>query len=214
MSTKSRILLIMIVLAGLYYSYDRGTHSPSDSPHRPPPAIDRPTPITLSSEEFEKVRIATKDTDPQVRWAAIDLLYRLDEPQALEIIEKALSMDTEPSVRRNAIDILKTHADSGKELLPALRDTEKDIRVAALIALGECGDPSVVGAVSGLLTDTEPEVRMQALRSLARIQERRVEEFRPLQNQLRKDYETTVTHIRGQNDAKKSSPFIPDFNVR
>lgn len=212
---KIRFLLVAVLLGGAFYLHRRFSRNAVFKDLLPPPAIDMPEPIAMNPQDIEKVRTATKDSDPQVRWAAIDLLYRLKDPQAVKIIEQTLAVDTEPSVRRNAIDILKQHDKNGvgRELLPALRDTEKDIRIAALIALGEYGRPSTVSDVSELLTDSEPEVRIQALRTLSRIQERRVAEFVPLQEQMRQNYEQASS--RSLKRKAITSPFIQnnDFKV-
>jgi len=65
-------------------------------------------------------------------------------------------------------------------------------RIASLQALGDIGDPSVAVWVTALLRDTEPTVRIEALRTLGRFQDKRKAEFKILAEKLRADYEDAV----------------------
>ncbi|MFA6029274.1 MAG: HEAT repeat domain-containing protein [Elusimicrobiota bacterium] len=210
-----RFLLVLIVVGGLLYFHQKYSQRPGPPPPSPPPAMDMPPPIALDEMELDKVRLATKDSDPQVRWAAIELLYRIKDPEALTLLEKTLAIDSEPQVRRNAVEILRNQSSKGapKQLLPALRDPEKDIRIVALLAIGERGDASVIPDVSKLLLDIEPDVRLQALRTLARIQEKRVGEFLPLQEQLKTDYNEIVVRSKRKAQQEPSTGKKPEFRI-
>jgi HEAT repeat protein len=204
----TRLFLIAVIIGGFaYFLQHRPVHQ--EEPLPAPPAMNMPPPVALSDTDLDKVKLATRDSDPQVRWAAIELLYRLRDPEAVQLMEKALSIDIDPHVRQNAIEILRMDASSGSmsQLLPSLRDTEKDIRIAGLLAIGEKGDPTLVPEVSKLLTDSEPEVRLQALHALSLLQEKRSSEFRPLQEQLRQDYEQIVS--RSKRKAAQASYGAP-----
>jgi len=55
----------------------------------------------------------------------------------------------------------------------ALRDTESNVRLAALNALGQIGDPSAAPSIGSLLSDVDEGVRLQALRTLNELEAKR-----------------------------------------
>src|SRR5258708_16638807 len=55
-------------------------------------------------------------------------------------------------------------------------------------------DPSVVTWVTALLKDPEPDVRIAALQTLGRFQDKRRLEFEALTEKLKKDYERSEEH--------------------
>lgn len=186
-----RILMFCALVMGLVHLYRSRYQSP---PPPPPPALKIPPAPALTPAEIERVRMATKDNDPGVRWAAIELLYRLRDPHAPRIMAETLSMDTEPSVRMKALALLRQTPEpaAAEDLLLALRDPEKEVRIAALAALSDAGDLSLAPYVSALLTDSDPQVRIQALQTLSRFQEQKRRDRQILTDKLKADYEEAV----------------------
>lgn len=202
-----RLFFIAVLAGGIFYMYQQGTKPPPPPPEPPPrpPILDvqAPAPV-ITAEELEKVRMSTKDSDPQVRWAAIELLYKVRAPDAYDILENALSIDTELDVRRRALELIKVSDNPAKvkDLVLATKDSEKEIRLAALLALGEHGGPSVAPNVVALLNDVEPDVRLQAIHALGRIQEKRYQEFKAEQDLLREEYEKAVARSQGKTQQR------------
>ncbi len=193
-----RIVLIVVFLAGAIYLYSRRSSGVSEQP-RPeppptPPVLQHFPPLVLSEMEIQKIRLATMDGDPQVRWAAIDLLYRVRDPQIYEILQKTLKIDSEPGVRRKSLDILKkvNSPDRIPVLIGALNDTERNIRIAALVALGEVADPKATTAIIKALRDTDPIVRRQALNTLGVIQTKMDLQHKEMQEKVRQEYEKAL----------------------
>ncbi|MCX5789259.1 MAG: HEAT repeat domain-containing protein [Elusimicrobia bacterium] len=209
----ARILMIVGLVSGLFLLYRVQHQPPPPAPPPPPPRIELPPVPVLSEAELQKVRNAAKDADPQVRWAAIELLYRVRDPMASEVMRGLLSTDADPAVKTKAIETLQK---TGKQeyagdLILALKDQDKDVRMAALIALGELSDARAAPAVVEMLRDYEPEVRMQALHTMARFQEKRQSEYRQLAQRLREQYkESLETHKRTQS--KGATMGMPDIN--
>ena len=212
----SRILMVIVIVGGMIYLYKKedlrpvmapaSVESRAASPTQPlPEALATPTlpPPVLSLEEIEKIRHSTKDSDPTVRWAAIGLLYRIRDPRVFDILEESLSLDTEVSVRRHALELLKGSRNPGvvRKLIKALRDPEKEMRLAALLAIGDLGDPSAAAEVIEMTRDVEPDVRRQALNTLGRIQEKRQQEHKHQQDLLRQEYEKAL---------HRNDPMAPD----
>jgi len=189
--------LICVLVGGSYYLFQKRSVDPTpiELPPPPvPPVLSHQPPLVLTNDELDKIKLATMDGDPAVRWAAIGLLYRVGHPQAYEILEKSLKIDGEPSVRRKALDILKKENTPGRVglLIGALNDTAASIRLAALLALGEIGDPKSIPAIVKALQDTEPVVRRQALSTLGTIQTKQNLDHQKVQNQIRHEYEAAL----------------------
>jgi HEAT repeat protein len=218
-----RLLLIGIFIGGAYYLYDsRGQKEEQQAaqqiiePPPAPPVLEHTPPPVLTHTEIEKIRLATNDGDPQVRWAAINLLHRVRDPHALAILQKALKIDSESSVRMKALNILKTieSPDRITVLIGALNDTERGIRLAALTALAEIGDPRATPAIVKALRDTEPTVRQKALRTLGRIQNTQDRKHKLMQDQIRQEYEKRLEEherkLKQQADSS-ASPKLKDL---
>lgn len=166
----------------------------------PPPPAPPPAPLVLpaspvfSDEDLAMVRGSLLDGDPEVRWAAIQLLFNIRDPQLGPALEKMLSQDPDEGIRLKIIGMLKGREEVARlgALVRGLSDPEKAVRLASLDALGDIGDPSVVVWVTAVLRDTEPEVRMRALRTLGRFQDKRKAEFSALAEKLRLDYHAAL----------------------
>lgn len=160
----------------------------------PPPAImQNPAPV-FSEDEIRKVRLSLQDADSMVRWAAIQLLFNIRDPQLGPSLEKMLAEDPDPEVRMKVVGLFKGREDLSRlgALVRGLGDTDPLVRIASLQALGDIGDPSVAVWVTALLKDSEPSVRIEALRTLGRFQDKRKAEFKALADKLRGDYEEAV----------------------
>ena len=160
----------------------------------PPPAImQQPGPV-FTEDEIKKVRLSLQDTDPSVRWAAIQLLFNIRDPQLAPSLEKMLTTDPDPEVRIKVVSLFKGREDLSRlgALVRGLSDVDASVRMASLLALGDIGDPSVVLWVTALLRDVEPNVRIEALHTLGRFQDKRKAEFKALADKLRADYEEAV----------------------
>ncbi len=160
----------------------------------PPPAIQQQPGPVFSEDEIRKVRVSLQDADSEVRWAAIQLLFNIRDPQLGPSLEKMLAEDPDPEVRMKVVGLFKGREDLSRlgALVRGLNDTDPNVRIASLQALGDIGDPSVAIWVTAVLKDAEPNVRIEALRTLGRFQDKRKAEFKALADKLRADYEEAV----------------------
>lgn len=163
------------------------------APPPPPAIVQQPGPV-FSEDEIKKVRQSLQDADSSVRWAAIQLLFNIRDPQLGPSLEKMLAEDPDPEVRMKVVSLFKGREDISRlgALVRGLGDYDSNVRIASLQALGDIGDPSVAVWVTALLRDTEPTVRIEALRTLGRFQDKRKAEFKILAEKLRADYEDAV----------------------
>ncbi|MDP3543065.1 MAG: HEAT repeat domain-containing protein [Elusimicrobiota bacterium] len=191
----NRLAMLLIFLGAasfLVWDYRNPAREPMVAP--PPPAIEQNAAPVFSEEEIRKVRLSLQDSDPAVRWAAIQLLFNIRDPQLGPMLDKMLTEDPDPEVRMKVVSLFKGREDLSRlgALVRGLSDYDSKVRIASLQALGDIGDPSVVLWVTALLRDVEPDVRIEALRTLGRFQDKRKAEFKALADKLRSDYEAAV----------------------
>ncbi len=197
-----RLFLVAAAAAGAFLVFRLQRHQAQP----PPPAVATQPLPALSEAELRKIRASTQDIDPKVRWAAIELLYRLKDPAVDRMVADILAVDSDSQVRRQVVDMLKQghEPSNAKNLALALKDGEKEVRIAALLALGELGDSRYAPAIAEMLKDYEPDVRMQALRTMGRLQERRQAEYQALAAKLKAEYE---------RNARSGKPQLKDIRL-
>lgn len=198
--------------AGIFMLYRIQHQPPPPAPAPPPPRIELAPVAVLSEAELQKIRATAKDADPQVRWAAIELLFRVRDPLASDVLRNLLTTDADPAVKTKAIAALEKNGDPrlAEDLMIALKDPEKDVRMAALLALGELGDARSAPAVVEMLRDYEPQVRMQALHTMGRFQEKRQQEYQALAQRLKEEYQRSLAAQKRAQAAQKTGFQLPD----
>lgn len=188
-------MLAVFLSAAGFLVWDRlNPPAPPPAPPPPPPMSAADSAPVFSEAEIQKMRGSLQDADPEVRWAAVQLLFNIRDPQVGPLVERMLTEDPDPEVRVKIISLYKGREESSRlgPLVRGLQDVDMTVRLASLKALGDIGDPSVTVWVVALLRDVEPEVRIEALRTLGRFQDRRKAEFKALAEKLRLDYEEAV----------------------
>lgn len=167
---------------------------PEREAQAPPPAVAQHPEPAFGEDAVKKVRLSLQDADSSVRWAAIQLLFNIRDPQLGPLLEKMLIEDPDPEVRMKVASLFKGRKDLSRlgALVRGLSDVDASVRTASLQALGDIGDPSVAIWVTALLKDAEPDVRIEALRTLGRFQDKRKADFQALADKLRIDYEEAI----------------------
>jgi len=116
-------------------------------------------------------RLAIEE-DPAVRAVLIGGLQRATDAQALAGARAGLA-DADANVRRAAAELAGWVPAVGKalsgELQVALADGAAEVRAAATRAIGLTGDSSAFDVVARGLKDGDPQVRLEAVRSIKRI---------------------------------------------
>ncbi len=126
----------------------------------------------------------TQEQDQLVWQSCLAALKADGSPDAQPIMLLALH-HTWPDVRRLGVELVERYptAEAASWLLPLLRDSHPGVRLAAIAAIGKCSNPMAIEgfpaqgttpAVPGLrslLSDTDEEVRLTALMSLARLRD-------------------------------------------
>jgi len=194
-------LAMALLAASSYYLFRQYTRMalPPPAPPTQPAAPPVKPPSFLTPEELKRVRASTKHYDPGVRSTALELLYTLGDPDAITYLEQAVAKDPDPAVRLKAVQLLGSKAGGPRAhaLVTALKDPEKEIRLAALKGLEEAGDAGAAPWIARAASkDYDPEVRAEALRVLGDLQDKRRRDFEQLATQLRQQYEQAVERSR------------------
>jgi len=188
-----RWAMAALLLAGAAYLYLHQKRGDAQQPPQPA-TLNLPVAPVLTMAEIEKVRRSTNDQDPEVRWAAIQLLVTLKDPEIVAVMDNIVQRDPDPELRRRGVELL--HRVENVSILPpiirGLKDPEKEVRIACLRTVGNIGDPAAIPWVTEALKDYEPEVKVEALRTLTRFEDKRRQEFQALAEKLRRDYEQAV----------------------
>jgi len=205
-----------MILAGLGLGYYAYTHV--SRPRRPggePPAVvaeaplpsppqSTAPPVVFNEEQFEKVRASTNDSDARVRWQAAKFLIDAHDPQAESIVVRMVQHDEDAGIRREAIGVLESRASPQVILVivAALKDSETNVRLTALQALGRIGDSSTVPAISDSLRDVDEHVRLSALQTLTALQERRNSDLKRIEED-RQRYQQELAEHRKKVEAMR-----------
>ncbi len=117
---------------------------------------------------------ALKDSDRDVREAALNALVQLRDPNIFEPLVQALS-DESPDVREKAAFGLGQMHDKRAvaPLTNALKDASADVREQAVFALGQLRDPAAFDGIVAALRDSNADVREQAVFALGQLRDRR-----------------------------------------
>ncbi|MBI3298319.1 MAG: HEAT repeat domain-containing protein [Elusimicrobia bacterium] len=163
-------------------------------PPPPPPPLEEPPPPVIDEASMEKIRLSTKDTNPLVRWEAIQLMISAGTPEADTYLFDMLQRDTEADLRLRAVAVLKSRPGLkvSRALTNALKDSEPDVRLAALDAVSHREDINAAQFVGTLVSDSDERVRLAAIRALNMLNEKRARKTREAADrnaQAQKDYQ-------------------------
>jgi HEAT repeat protein len=121
--------------------------------------------------------MARKDPSPRVRESAIRALADTDSREAFEVLrDTALSGDS-VELRKRAIRSLSDMDEHQAEVLPILKsvaekDTDSELAMMAVRALGDIESREAVAALQGIYTQaTAPEVRRAVVQAITDIDE-------------------------------------------
>ena len=129
-----------------------------------------------SRAAVEKMLPLLSDEDPSVRNTAIDILRKIGI-DGVDLLH-AHAKDADDNVRMFILDILGTIGihESVDILIEGLYDVNPNVRNAAVISLGELGDPRAFDHLKQLINDEE-WIRFSVIESLARIPHEQAVDF-------------------------------------
>lgn len=179
-------LMLLIFIAGVYYLVNQSkeeqkkkellaaakTNSAAVLPEPSLPVKPEKTYlIKFSMETLKTLRGLTQDANEKVRFASAELLWQLQDESAPSVIKNMLENETEPEVKKQLIAMLaKDKSKLSLALLSeALKDYDKETRLAAVNAIGTFSNKEAIPALNRALEDYDEEVRLKALESVNTI---------------------------------------------
>ncbi|MBS0202869.1 MAG: HEAT repeat domain-containing protein [Planctomycetes bacterium] len=122
-------------------------------------------------EALPAIRERLVDADGQVRWLALEAYWHIrSDPEDVAAIAAPMLGDPEADVRESACKILESIGpQSIRPILDALRSDARDLRIPALTVLRRIGWDAPSPQIDEVLREqsNDPEVRLEAMRTLA-----------------------------------------------
>lgn len=130
--------------------------------------------VKIGPSSVSPLLSALASTNPRLRLAATDVLWRINDPRVVDALILALH-DPAPEVRVGAAMSLGFRRDprGTQPLIRALRDPDDRVRTYASVGLGFLNDRQSVEPLIVALSDSSSAVRGAALTTLAGIADRR-----------------------------------------
>ncbi len=194
------IVMVIVFVGCIFYLLIK--HSPTDDANQPADSgtaqvenqtaqaeaaqrkMSAPIQERLDGQTIQTFERLLNDVDPEVRLASLDVLYKMNHPNALNFMKKFVSEDSEMKMRVGVIDMIAKQGDiNGLPVLAlALKDTDPQVRLNAVSALDKLRAPECIQVLRFALKDEDSKVKVGAMRAIESVEkyltEKRLEEER------------------------------------
>ncbi len=173
-------LMILVFIAGIYYLVTTKEKKEQVEIQKAeqlkveatlPVKPERVYVMRFSRETLLIMRRLTQDANPDVRYAATELLWQMQDEQSPAIIKHMFEMETETNVKKSLIRMLakeKTRI-SLHLLAEALNNYDKDTKIAAIRAIGSFANKEALPILNIALNDYDEVVKIEALKAINSI---------------------------------------------
>jgi len=136
-----------------------------------PDKVSHGSQMGLTRETLHTLYELTYDPSEKVRWTAVELLYRTDDPNITKILLTVIGRDPDPGVKVRILDMVSADKDkqSLKIIAAAVKDFNKEVRLAALRNLKKFNYPEAIPVISRALNDEEQDVKLAAMDTLKTV---------------------------------------------
>lgn len=176
------VILLLVFIGGIYYLVQQDKREKErvqqaeqlkkdQSTEALPVKTEKAYNLKFSVDTVKTLRGLTQDANAKVRYAAVELLWQLQDEYAPSIIKKMLQEETEASTKQDIIKLLsndKTRI-SLALLAEALNDYDKDTRLKAVEAISGFTNKEAIPVLGKSLNDYDEEVRLKALEAINKI---------------------------------------------
>ena len=172
-------LLILVFIAGIYYLVSTKVKDKMEAEKAEQLKQEEVLPIKpervyvmrFSRETLLIMRRLTQDANPDVRFAATELLWQMQDEQSPAIIKRMLEMEVESDVKLSLIKMLareKTRINL-HILGEALKNYDKKTKISAIQAIGTFANKEALPILNTSLNDYDEEVKIEALKAINSI---------------------------------------------
>lgn len=127
--------------------------------------------MRFSLQTVKTLRGLTQDPNEKVRFAAVELLWQLQDEQAPALVKRMLQEETEASVKKNILEMLsrdKTKL-SLALLAEGLNDYDKETKIKVVEAISTFSNKEAILVLNKAMEDYDEEVRLKAVEAVNRI---------------------------------------------
>ncbi|MBU2572771.1 MAG: HEAT repeat domain-containing protein [Elusimicrobia bacterium] len=180
-------LMLLIFVAGVYYMISRNKNDArrqelaqqanqellkaAETDPELPDKSEKAYMMRFSVQTLKTLRSLTYDPNEKVRFAAIELLWQLQDERAPSIIKHMFQEETDAGVKKNILEMLsrdKTKL-SLALLAGALNDYDTDTRIKVVEAIGNFSNKEAIVVLNKALEDYDEKVRLKAVEAVDRI---------------------------------------------
>ncbi|MCK4936433.1 MAG: HEAT repeat domain-containing protein [Elusimicrobiales bacterium] len=172
-------LLILVFIAGIYYLVSTKVKDKMEAEKAEQLKQEEVLPIKpervyvmrFSRETLLIMRRLTQDANPDVRFAATELLWQMQDEQSPAIIKRMFEMEVESDVKLSLIKMLareKTRINL-HILGEALKNYDKKTKISAIQAIGTFANKEALPILNTSLNDYDEEVKIEALKAINSI---------------------------------------------
>ncbi|MEA3307180.1 MAG: HEAT repeat domain-containing protein [Elusimicrobiota bacterium] len=173
-------LMILVFIAGIYYLVTTKEKKEQVAIQKAeqikkekvlPVKPERVYVMRFSRETLLIMRKLTQDANPDVRFAATELLWQMQDEQSPSIIKRMFEMEIDSQVKQNLIRMLareKTRINLHL-LAEALSNYDKKTKLNAIRAIGTFGNKEALPILNIALNDYDEQVKIEALKAINTI---------------------------------------------
>lgn len=180
-------LMVLIFIAGVYYLVSqhrtetrdkaaaeqlrqdsaRTTSAEGTLPLKPEKAYL----IQFSAQTLKTLRMLANDSNENVRFASVELLWQLQDDMAPSYIKRMFQEETDINVKKMLIEMVSKDKSklSLALLAEAINDYDKGIRLQAVEAVGDFSSKEAILVLNKAMQDYDDEVRLKAVEAVNRI---------------------------------------------
>ncbi|OGS06732.1 MAG: hypothetical protein A2270_05570 [Elusimicrobia bacterium RIFOXYA12_FULL_51_18] len=136
-----------------------------------PLKLEKPQVIQFSMQTFKTLRMLASDSNEEVRLAAVELLWQLQDDMAPSIIKRMLQEETEENVKKTLITMVAKDKSrlSLALLAEAMNDYDKGTRLMAVEQIGGFANKEAIPVLNKAMQDYDEEVRLKAVEAVKHI---------------------------------------------